>query len=120
SRVDQKSMSKIVERWTKSGRSKPKEFMFDFETQLAIVKANLSTLRFYGAAQGDYLRINGMLTGWMALATKISRRTFCNPDTEVRDFFNDILDILELFGAPEHTFVKLQHLQAAAEDEMTA
>ncbi|MCJ1435255.1 hypothetical protein MMC27_004627 [Xylographa pallens] len=119
SRMDQKSVAKILERWIKSGRSKPKEFMYDLETQLVIVKANLSTLRFHGPAQGDYLRIDAMLASWMALAMKLSRRTLCNPDTEIRKYFIDILDILELLGAPEHTFVKLQQLQAAAEDEMT-
>ncbi|MCJ1383687.1 hypothetical protein MMC17_006801 [Xylographa soralifera] len=118
-RVYEKSVAKILERWTKSGRSKPIEFMFDLETQLAVVKANLSELRFYGPAQGNYLRIDAMLTGWMALAVKFSHRTLCNPDTEVREYFNEILNILELLGAPEHTFVKLQDLQAAAEDEMT-
>ena len=118
SRVDKKSVAKILERWIKSSRSKPKEFMFDLKTQLVIVKANLSTLRFHGPAQGDYLRIDAMLTSWMTLATNLSRRTLCNPDTEIQKYFIDILDILELLGAPEHTFVKLQQLQAAAEDEM--
>ncbi|MCJ1288191.1 hypothetical protein MMC26_007546 [Xylographa opegraphella] len=118
SRLDKKSVVKIMERWSKSGRSKPKDFMFDFETQLSIMKANLTTLRFHGLAQGDYLRIDAMLTGWMALAARLSRRTLCNPDVEIRNYLYNILNILELLGAPEHMFVKLQDLQSAAGDEM--
>ncbi|MCJ1392132.1 hypothetical protein MMC18_004999 [Xylographa bjoerkii] len=119
SRMDKKSLVKIIEKWTKSGRPKPLEFMYDLETQLAILKANSSTVRFHGPAQGDYLRISGILAGWAALAAKLNHRTLCNPDAEVRKYFVDILSILELLGAPEHTFVKLQHLQAAALHQMT-
>ncbi|MCJ1403557.1 hypothetical protein MMC11_006780 [Xylographa trunciseda] len=118
SRINKKSLVKIAERWIKSGRIKPIDFMFDLETQLAIVRANSSTLRFHGPAQGDYLRINATLAGWSTTVTKLNHRTLCNPDMEIRKYFDDILDMLELLGVQEHTFVKLQHLQAAAVGEM--
>ena len=110
-RLDEKSFTKLVDKWTRSGRSKPREFMFDLRTQLAIVKANLITFRFYGKYQGDYLRIGAVLAGWEVTAGNMIRRTFCHPDTEIEKYFVDILHIFELLGAPVLTFAKLQHLQ---------
>lgn len=121
-RIAVDSIKKTFDFWKSKGRPIVIEFMYDQETQRDLVAVNQHNFRFHGDRAGDRagdeLRINSMLYNWKQVATSMSVRTFCNPDTIILKLLFDVEQILELLGASEAILLRLQQIRASMNEMM--
>ncbi|KAL9116986.1 MAG: hypothetical protein Q9187_006484, partial [Circinaria calcarea] len=111
SRLSLESVALTIKNWRRKGRPQVIEFQFDMMTQHDLVEMNLETVRFYGPRQADPVALVAMMRAWKALATEMSVRTFCAPDSVIKKHMSDAYMLLELLGAPMVTFLNFQDVQ---------
>jgi hypothetical protein len=92
------SVDRIIKRWTDDNRPLPTDFYFDFGTQLEFLHANRKHLQFHGEYKGSLAVIQSMLKAFSGLAKRLTRKTLCTPDSDIRMHLTDIGNMFKLIG----------------------
>ncbi|KAJ5811700.1 hypothetical protein N7474_008001 [Penicillium riverlandense] len=118
SRISKESIKRIQSFWGSKNRPQVTEFHFDQTTQREFILYNIRTLRFYGECAVNPVLLHSNLRNWKAIATEMSVRTFCLPDSAIRKHLHDIQKLLEMLNAPVPTLQAFHQIQLFAHEEI--
>lgn len=111
-RISVDSLKKVTDYWKGKGRPQVMEFHYDQSTQRDLIVANQKNFRFFGPNANDPLRINAMLYAWKHDAREMSVRTFCYPDSLIRNHIRDSFMILDFLGGHPAQYLTLYEVRA--------
>ncbi|KAL9109518.1 MAG: hypothetical protein Q9227_005853 [Pyrenula ochraceoflavens] len=109
-RISADSVSKATTMWKSKNRPQVIDFQFDQATQRDIIQDNLLTLRFEGEYETNLVLLKSTLHQWKSLAKDMSVRTFCSPDSMIRQNLFDTSRVIEMLGAPQVMVLAWQEL----------
>lgn len=118
-RMSSESVMAATELWHKKNRPQVLEFRFDQSTQWKLVWDNFKNFRFYGPNAENVMRMHAMMNSWKVMASEMSIRTFCAPDSMIKKHLNDSHMVLEMLDAPTVAFEALNRMQAHAQRIMS-
>lgn len=111
-RMSVDSLKKVTDFWRGKGRPQVMEFHYDQSTQRDLIVANQKNFRFFGPNANDPLRVNAMLYAWKNDAREMSIRTFCYPDSLIRNHIRDSFMILDFLGGHPAQYLTLYEVRA--------
>ncbi|KAJ5656559.1 hypothetical protein N7507_008509 [Penicillium longicatenatum] len=117
-RISQYSVNKVLQQWGSKNRPQVYQFHFDQTTQRRLILENRRTLDFSGGCSTNAMQFHSSMQSWKAIATEMSARTFCLPDSAIRKNLFEIQQILDMLGAPVSTLRELNDLIAWAHSQM--
>lgn len=104
------SVSKVVNFWKMKNRPQVLEFMFDQITQRDLILYNLNSLQFAEEYQHNNVKLNSTLNQWRAIAKEMNVRTFCNPDSLIKQHVIVTHKVCEMINAHKMAFEALQEI----------
>jgi hypothetical protein len=111
-RMSVDSLKKLTDFWKGKGRPQVMEFHYDQSTQRDLIVANQKNFRFFGPNANDPLRVNAMLYAWKNDAREMSIRTFCYPDSLIRNHIRNSFMILDFLGGHPAQYLTLYEVRA--------
>lgn len=117
-RISKESIKRIRSFWGSKNRPQVTEFHFDQTTQRELILYNIRTLRFHGECAVNPVLLHSNLRNWKAIATEMSVRTFCLPDSAIRKHLHDIQQLLEMLNATVPTLQAFHRIQLFAHEEI--
>ncbi|KAJ5610900.1 hypothetical protein N7510_007619 [Penicillium lagena] len=117
-RISKESIKRIQSFWGSKNRPQVTEFHFDQTTQRELILYNIRTLRFHGECAVNPVLLHSNLRNWKAIATEMSVRTFCLPDSAIRKHLHDIQKLLEMLNATVPTLQAFHQVQLFAQEEI--
>lgn len=110
-RISADSVTKTVTYWRSKNRPQVLEFMFNQVTQRDLILYNISTLQFGEKYHHNNVKLNGVLSQWKALVKEMNVRTFCHPDSMVKQHVLVTRKICELVNARSEAYIALGQLE---------
>jgi hypothetical protein len=117
-RISTVSIKRIQSFWGVKNRPQVTEFHFDQTTQRELILANIRTLQFHGECAVNPALLHSNLRNWRAIATEMSVRTFCLPDSAIRKHLHDIQKLLEMLNATVPTLQAFHRIQLFTHEEI--
>ncbi|KAL9616896.1 MAG: hypothetical protein Q9160_008285 [Pyrenula sp. 1 TL-2023] len=110
-RISADSVTKVVTHWKSKNRPQVLEFMFDQQTQRELVLYNISSLQFADKYHHNNVKLHGVLSQWKAIAKEMNVRTFCNPDSMIKEHVLVTRKICEMVNARGGAYTALGQLE---------
>ncbi|KAJ6102380.1 hypothetical protein N7486_004807 [Penicillium sp. IBT 16267x] len=117
-RISQYSVNKVLQQWRSKNRTQVYQFHFDQTTQRKLILENRRTLDINGGCSTNAMQFQSSMQSWKAIATEMSARTFCLPDSAIRKNLFEIQQILDMLNAPVSTLRGLNDLSSWAQSQM--
>jgi hypothetical protein len=110
-RMSLRSIQTVTDHWRDKDRPQVIEFQFDQLTQRDLILHNLKSFRFYGKFAEDHQALNKVLYSWKVIAKEMAVRTFCFPDSVIKNHLAVVSSVLDIVGAPIPTVNAFSELQ---------
>ncbi|KAL4958329.1 hypothetical protein BDW69DRAFT_179733 [Aspergillus filifer] len=89
-RISKESIRKVNNFCGSKNQPEVVEFQYDQATQRQLILPNIRTLHFNGESTTNPVTLHSNLHNWKAIVKEMSVRTFCAPDSAIREHMHDI------------------------------
>lgn len=111
-RIDQHTISRVINGWAAKNLPRVPEFRFDQATQRDLINANRRTMEFTGLSSTNPVQLVANLQSWKSIIQDMNHRTFCLRDSAIRKQLYEIGQILDMLNAPSATLQAFDELHA--------
>ncbi|KAJ6113484.1 hypothetical protein N7523_006801 [Penicillium sp. IBT 18751x] len=111
-RIDQQTISRVVNGWASKNLPRVPEFRFDQATQHDLINANRRTMEFTGKCSTNPVQLDANLRAWKSVIQDMNHRTFSICDSAIRKTMYEIGEVLEMLNASFKALQAFDELRA--------